>query len=187
MPLSAICWRWSARSAWPSSSSCRSCPDHTAGGFPRSLPIINWFVLIALLGGPRFLYRIAKDRRADRKAANGDGRRVPVLLAGDGDGAEQFIRAMRGRDAGYRPVAILSVKGGRVGRQIHDVEVMGTLDQLPEIAKTLAAPRPSARTRDPDRRTYGRRRGPPAARRRGCRRHDAGAVAGAERTQDRRG
>ena len=24
---------------------------------PRSTPIINWFVLLALLGGPRFLYR----------------------------------------------------------------------------------------------------------------------------------
>ena len=30
---------------------------------PRSLPLINWFVLIALLGGPRFLYRMVKDRR----------------------------------------------------------------------------------------------------------------------------
>ena len=27
---------------------------------PRSLPIIQWFVLMALLGGPRFLYRIFK-------------------------------------------------------------------------------------------------------------------------------
>ena len=30
---------------------------------PRSLPLISWFVLIALLGGPRFLYRLLKDRQ----------------------------------------------------------------------------------------------------------------------------
>ncbi|HEY1722631.1 MAG TPA: nucleoside-diphosphate sugar epimerase/dehydratase [Magnetospirillaceae bacterium] len=105
--------------------------------FPRSLPIINWFVLIALLGGPRFLYRVAKDRRATRDAAVGNDRRVPVLLAGDGDGAEHFIRAMKSPDAGYRPVAILSPKGNRVGLRIHDVEVLGTLDTLPEAVKHL--------------------------------------------------
>ena len=105
--------------------------------FPRSLPIINWFVLIALLGGPRFLYRVAKDRSAARGGADTIGRRVPVVLAGDGDGAEHFIRAMKGPDAGYRPVAILAPKGGRVGLRIHDIEVMGTLETLPEVVKHL--------------------------------------------------
>jgi O-antigen biosynthesis protein WbqV len=62
---------------------------------------------------------------------------VPVLLAGDGDGAEHFIRAMRAREAGYRPVGILSAKANRVGRMIHDVEVLGTLEALPDIAKAL--------------------------------------------------
>ncbi len=107
--------------------------------FPRSLPIINWFVLIGLLGGPRFLYRVAKDRRMERIAGRSEGRRVPVLLAGDGDGAELFIRAMHGRGGGYRPVGILSAKGGRIGRMIHEVQVMGSLEELPEIAARLAA------------------------------------------------
>ena len=32
---------------------------------PRSFPIINWFVLIALLAGPRFIFRLLKDRHFD--------------------------------------------------------------------------------------------------------------------------
>ncbi len=32
---------------------------------PRSLVGINWLVLVALLGGPRFAYRIFKDRGLD--------------------------------------------------------------------------------------------------------------------------
>ena len=30
---------------------------------PRAVPLINWIVLICLLGGPRFIYRILKDRK----------------------------------------------------------------------------------------------------------------------------
>jgi FlaA1/EpsC-like NDP-sugar epimerase len=104
--------------------------------FPRSLPIINWFVLIALLGGPRFLYRLAKDRSL--AGMGGGARRVPALLAGDGDGAELFIRAMRGATAGYRVAGILSRDIGRVGRVMHGIEVLGTFDQLPAVAARLS-------------------------------------------------
>ena len=35
-------------------------------GLPRSLPFINWFVLMALLGGPRFLYQIGRASCRER-------------------------------------------------------------------------------------------------------------------------
>ena len=62
--------------------------------YPRSAAIINWFVLLALLGGPRFVYRLIRDRgfiRSDRAAKV---KRIPVLLVGVGDAAELFIREM---------------------------------------------------------------------------------------------
>ncbi len=105
---------------------------------PRSLPIINWFVLMALLGGPRFLYRLIKDRRFDLRF-EGDGRpRVPVLLAGAGDGAELFIRSLiRTGDANYRVVGIASEKTSRVGHRIHGIEVLGVLEDLASIVANL--------------------------------------------------
>ena len=151
--------------------------------FPRSLPIINWFVLIALLGGPRFLYRLAKDRSL--AGMGGGARRVPALLAGDGDGAELFIRAMRGATAGYRVAGILSRDGGRVGRVMHGIEVLGTFDQMPAVVAKLAERGLVARTSGADRRTYGRRHGAPPAR---CRRrggHDIGAPARTQRIEER--
>lgn len=105
---------------------------------PRSLPIINWGMLMALLGGPRFFYRLLKDRRFDFVMEDGGHRRIPVLLVGAGDEAEQFIRAMgRQSDANYRAVGIIAERAARVGRNIHDVQVQGTTDNLEEVVAAL--------------------------------------------------
>ena len=75
---------------------------------PRSLPIINWFVLMTLLGGPRFLYRLIKDRHFSLTADPSGKPGVPVLLVGAGDEAEAFIRDLnRQPGAAYRVVGIL--------------------------------------------------------------------------------
>ena len=105
---------------------------------PRSLPIINWGVLMALLGGPRFFYRLLKDRQFEFVLEDEDHRRIPVLLVGAGDEAEQFIRAMeRQSDGNYRVVGIVAERAARVGRNIHDVQVLGTTDDLDDIVETL--------------------------------------------------
>ena len=107
---------------------------------PRSLPIINWFVLMALLGGPRFIYRLVKDRHFEIAADTGGKPGIPVLLMGAGDEAETFIRAIRRQPgAAYRIVGVLDEKGRRVGRQIRDVPVLGTPDQLDVIMRRLAS------------------------------------------------
>jgi O-antigen biosynthesis protein WbqV len=105
---------------------------------PRSLPFINWFVLIALLGGPRFIYRLIKDRRFEWKLRYEGDIEVPVLLAGADDAAESFIRAVARTQSGYRVVGILSATPNRVGRNIHGVNVMGTLDQIDDVVRQLA-------------------------------------------------
>jgi O-antigen biosynthesis protein WbqV len=108
--------------------------------FPRSAQVINWFVLIFLLGGPRFVYRVLKDRGFRFVLKHETYPQVPVLLLGAGDGAEAFIREMR-RDvnASYRVVGILSPQDGRVGRRIHDIDVMGGLRDLDAVVERLAS------------------------------------------------
>ncbi|MBI2977626.1 MAG: polysaccharide biosynthesis protein [Rhodospirillales bacterium] len=107
---------------------------------PRSLIPINWFVLMALLGGPRFFYRLFKDRRLDLSNGTFQGQRIAVLLVGAGDGAELFIRALRQTaDANYRVVGIVSERPDRVGRQIHGVEVIGTADDVAGAVEKLKA------------------------------------------------
>ena len=107
-------------------------------GIPRSLPFINWFVLLALLGGPRFIYRLYKDSSLDWKQGQQSGSLIPVLLLGAGDEAELFIRASRaGSGSNYYPVGILSETKGRVGREMHGVRVLGIIDDLKEIVISL--------------------------------------------------
>jgi FlaA1/EpsC-like NDP-sugar epimerase len=106
-------------------------------GLPRSTPAINWLLLIFLLGGPRFVYRVFKDRHLGNLLQSGTPR-VPVLLVGASDAAEMFIRDMN-RDvaAPYRVVGMVDTKENRIGRRIHDVDVLGDLDDIPEVVAKL--------------------------------------------------
>jgi O-antigen biosynthesis protein WbqV len=104
---------------------------------PRSVLIINWFVLLALLGGPRFLYRSWKDRRRAVKLAVSGQARIPVLLVGAGDETELFLRATAAPDAEYRAVGLISELGARVGRNIHGVDVLGAVDELESVVASL--------------------------------------------------
>ena len=110
-----------------------------AESLPRSVPIIQWGVLLVLLGGPRFVYRVWKDRRSGRfslRPPKPEG--IPVLLAGAGDGAELFIRTARqGPATLYRPVGMIAEGAGRVGRNIHGVEVLGTFNEMAEVVARL--------------------------------------------------
>lgn len=106
---------------------------------PRSLPIINWFVLMTLLGGPRFLYRLIKDRHFSLTADPSGKPGVPVLLVGAGDEAEAFIRDLnRQPGAAYRVVGILDEKGRRIGQHIRNVAVLGKPDDLASVMRRLA-------------------------------------------------
>ncbi|MBE0532461.1 MAG: polysaccharide biosynthesis protein [Rhodospirillales bacterium] len=109
-------------------------------GLPRSLPFINWFVLIALLGGPRFLYRLYRDGRIELHRDRQGLQRIPVLLVGSGDGAELFIRAVsRQRGGAYQVVGIVAERNiTRVGRIIHGIEVIGTVDEMAAVVGRLA-------------------------------------------------
>src|SRR5215472_16799252 len=107
---------------------------------PRSTLLINWLVLIALLGAPRLGYRLFKDRGLVHILE----RTIPpqivyVLLISARDGADTFIReTLRDPNAVYRVVGMLSDIASRVGRQIYGVQVLGTVDDLETVVERLA-------------------------------------------------
>ena len=105
---------------------------------PRSLPFINWFVLIALLGGSRFIYRLFKDRRWEFRLESNTSHQVPVLLVGAGDSAELFIRGLSRGDANYKVSGIVSATEARVGRNIHGIEILGTIKQISDVFEDLS-------------------------------------------------
>jgi FlaA1/EpsC-like NDP-sugar epimerase len=105
---------------------------------PRSTLLIDWFVLIALLGAPRLAYRLFKDRGLDHILERAKHHNVPVLLISTKDGADTFIREMmRDPRAVYRVVGVLADTPSRVGREIYRVPVLGTIDALEDVVERL--------------------------------------------------
>lgn len=102
---------------------------------PRSLPPILWLVQIVLLGGPRFAYRLFKDRRLALREELSGVPRIPVLLLGVGDAAELFIRSQA--NTVYRVVGILDDKNRRMGQAVRGVSVLGGTDDLRGVVEAL--------------------------------------------------
>ena len=115
---------------------------------PRSIPVIQWLTLVAMLGGPRFTYRLLKDQRWDVRTLFASrslpvaNKGIPVLLLGASDAAALFIRAMSSdHDAPYRVVGVLDENGDYLNRSIHGVPVLDTIDRFESVVDDKLAPR----------------------------------------------
>ena len=105
---------------------------------PRTVPFIAWFILLAGLGGSRMAFRLWRERRLSALWERSGGGRVNILLVGAGDEADLFLRAITSNpQAPYHVVGIIAENDKRVGRSIHGVNVLGTLDQLPQLVEQL--------------------------------------------------
>jgi O-antigen biosynthesis protein WbqV len=107
-------------------------------GIPRSVPIIHWFVLMAFIGGPRFLYRIIVDRQLRFNFTNAD--RTPVLLMRMSETAELFLReSTRNPSFVYRVAGILDDDKTLHGKRVHGIKVYGSPDSLERTIEKLEA------------------------------------------------
>ena len=100
---------------------------------PRSVLVINPLLLILLMGGSRFVYRLWKEQGlyGDIRL-NGE----PVLVLGAGDAAASLSKELP-RSSGWRLVGFLDDNTGRHGRTLNGIRVLGGLDSLPEWAERL--------------------------------------------------
>jgi FlaA1/EpsC-like NDP-sugar epimerase len=106
---------------------------------PRSLPFIQWLLLLALLGAPRFFYRLWRDRQLGIYTDFHTDTRIPVILIGAGDRAELFLRDTRsGPSAQYMVVGIVDDNQAQIGQAIHNVRIYGTIEELPQIIEKLS-------------------------------------------------
>lgn len=107
-------------------------------GVPRSVPFIAWFILLAGLGGSRMAFRLLREKRLSALWERSGGGRVNVLLVGAGDEADLFIRAVSANpQAPFHIAGVIGENDKRVGRSMHGVEILGTLEQLPAVIEKL--------------------------------------------------
>ncbi len=105
--------------------------------YPRSALVMQFFILMLLLAGPRILYRSWKDGSLGTVLWRGDDKRVPVVLIGSSLSADTFIREMERGQASYRVVGIIDDSTGRHGRDLRGIRVLGRLSDLPAIIDNM--------------------------------------------------
>ncbi len=106
---------------------------------PRSVPFIHWMTLMLCLMAGRVLWRAINDRTLVERLMQRNTARAPVLLIGATSQAEIFIReAWRRTDFPYCAVGIIDNAERQHGREIHNVRVYGSLNEIGPILRKLA-------------------------------------------------
>ena len=117
------------------------------GGFPRSFFVLEGLLTLAGMGGVRFLIRASNEWRGWRPGADGDAGdspgRVPTLVYGAGDVGATALRTIgAARDGlGMRVVGMLDDDGSKRNQVLRGIKVLGTIHELPEIARVTGAHR----------------------------------------------
>ncbi len=102
--------------------------------FALSLPVFDWLLSLAAVGGLRFGLRLVAENRKALEQASGLGLRK-VLVAGAGDAGALVVREMQKNPRlGLIPIGYLDDDAEKRGQRIHGVPVLGTLDELVELA-----------------------------------------------------
>ncbi len=100
--------------------------------FPRTVMFLYPLLLICGLAGPRFCYRLFKDRHWF--LAPHDGQRT--IIVGAGRGGELLVRDLLRRPE-FSPVAILDDDSSKFGMELHGIRVCGPLAALGESLESM--------------------------------------------------
>jgi UDP-GlcNAc:undecaprenyl-phosphate GlcNAc-1-phosphate transferase len=101
--------------------------------FSRGMFAMDLIMLLFIVAGSRVSFRVIRTWIA-RFQKPGDGSRR-VLIYGAGDGGELLLRElMNNRELGLHPVGFVDDDPQKLGRVIHGVRVLGSLDRLGELA-----------------------------------------------------
>ncbi|RFC40592.1 MAG: NDP-sugar epimerase [Candidatus Nitrotoga sp. CP45] len=100
---------------------------------PRSVLVINPALLLLVMGGSRFIYRLWKEHGFYRNLKLNV---EPVLVLGASDAAVGLSKELaRSRD--WRLVGFLDDNADKHGRILNGIKVLGALDSLPQWAERM--------------------------------------------------
>lgn len=105
-------------------------------GYPRSILVLTASLTVLLTGGMRFLARLSAQRQDAMPSVT---RHRNVVIIGAGETGELIAREILGSaplGLGYGLVGFVDDDPHKQGATIHGRPVLGTIDQLPDVAKT---------------------------------------------------
>ena len=97
---------------------------------PRSVLVLDPLLLVLIMGGSRFAYRMWREHRLySLTKAMGE----PVLVIGAGDTGARLIRALwRSRE--WRVVGLLDDDATKAGSLVHNTRILGRIEELKDWA-----------------------------------------------------
>ncbi len=100
---------------------------------PRSVLLLDPLLLVIVMGGSRFGYRVWKEHHLYGPFGQ---KGEPVIVLGAGVSAVNLVKDLA-RSQEWRVVGILDDNPAKFGRQLHGIKVLGRLDELPVWAAML--------------------------------------------------
>ncbi|MGH7266302.1 MAG: polysaccharide biosynthesis protein, partial [Candidatus Rokuibacteriota bacterium] len=105
-------------------------------GFPRSVLVLEWGLCLGLVGGVRAGIRSLREARHRRRLRSGKH----AVIVGAGDAGETLLREIeRNPMLHYNVVAFVDDDPAKRGSRIHDVAIMGGLDDLRVVCEQVGA------------------------------------------------
>ena len=102
---------------------------------PRSVLIINPILLVFVMGGSRFIYRMLKEYQLfGTYLIKGE----PVIIFGAGEMAISLLKELAQSDK-WKVVALLDNNETMHGREILGVKIQGSISDLPKVANFYKA------------------------------------------------
>ncbi len=99
---------------------------------PRSIPLINFLVLIFILGGLRFALRLIKDYYQQQQISSEPS--TYVLVVGAGDAAEMIIREVHKHpELNKAIVGLIDDDPEKKDLEIHGIQVLGNRHDIPDL------------------------------------------------------
>jgi FlaA1/EpsC-like NDP-sugar epimerase len=100
---------------------------------PRSVFIVSPILLALVMGGSRITYRAWKERLVGGLML---GQREPVVVIGGEEAAVTLIRDLA-RSPQWDIVGVFNDDPGKLGRQLHGVNVLGRIEEMPSWRSKL--------------------------------------------------
>jgi FlaA1/EpsC-like NDP-sugar epimerase len=106
--------------------------------YPRSVFVIDWFVVLVLVGGSRFAYRLYHEGLL-HTGMNRHSIARKVLIVGAGRAGEMILREILGNGRlDYAPVGFVDDSRKTRNMTIHGYRVLGNTRDIPRLVKEYA-------------------------------------------------
>jgi FlaA1/EpsC-like NDP-sugar epimerase len=106
----------------------------SGSAFPETLLVVDWLVVMALVGGERLSIRLWRDYQAKQLSPVSREAKRRLLIIGAGDAAEMITKEISKRSSlGYHLVGYVDDDLRKVGQSVHGTPVLGTTQDIPRI------------------------------------------------------